>query len=92
MIFLLATEIEIIYKFHQWVMVCMTCYIPFLLPSLPRPCRYNMKPRILIQKSQNLAIAFKFMTDVEKIALVNIGESSPPPPGKGSTSRELPQG
>ncbi len=37
------------------------------------PPRYNTKPRMMIHKSQNLTIAFKFMTVTEKIPLVNIG-------------------
>ncbi len=38
------------------------------------PFRYSMKPRMMIHKSQNLTIAFKFMTATEKIPLVNIGK------------------
>ena len=37
-------------------------------------CRYYARPAITIQKAQNLTIAFRFITDIEKIPLVNIGE------------------
>ena len=38
--------------------------------------RYYAQPAITIQKAQNLTIAFRFITEVEKIPLVNIGEFS----------------
>ena len=37
-------------------------------------CRYYARPAITIQKAQNLTIAFRFITDIEKIPLVNLGE------------------
>ena len=36
--------------------------------------RYHAKPKIPIHKNENLSIAFRFMTDTEKIPLVNIGK------------------
>ena len=38
--------------------------------------RYYAQPAITIQKAQNLTIAFRFITEVEKIPVVNIGEFS----------------
>ena len=38
--------------------------------------RYYAQPAITIQKAQNLTIAFRFITEVEKIPLVNVGECS----------------
>ena len=47
--------------------------LPFSL-SIPLH-RHNAKPRLAIQKRENLEIALEFMTKVEKIRLENIGES-----------------
>ena len=41
---------------------------------VPSAHRYYAQPAIAIQKAQNLTIAFRFITEVEKIPLVNIGE------------------
>ena len=38
--------------------------------------RYYAQPAITIQKAQNLTIAFRFITEIEKIPLVNIGKLS----------------
>lgn len=38
------------------------------------PRRYNKKPMAPLIKQENLAQAFKFMKEVEKIHLVNIGQ------------------
>ena len=38
------------------------------------PFRYYAKPLLKIQKVQNLSVAFKFITEVEKIPLINISK------------------
>ena len=36
--------------------------------------RYNKKPRLIVQRMENLQTALNFITKTEKIRLVNIGE------------------
>ena len=45
----------------------------FVIDLLPR---HNAKPRLDIQKRENVEIALEFMKKVEKIRLENIGEWS----------------
>ena len=37
-------------------------------------CRYKKNPRMDIHKRENLDIAFRFLTHVEKVPIVNIGK------------------
>ena len=37
-------------------------------------CRYYEKPRLPVHRSENLEKAFRFMTEEEKLHLVNIGK------------------
>ncbi len=37
-------------------------------------CRFKAKPKMDVHKRENLEIAFRFMQDVEKIPMVNIGK------------------
>ena len=39
--------------------------------------RYNKKPRVHAQKMENVDLALKLLTKVEKIKIVNIGKLSP---------------
>lgn len=40
------------------------------------PCRYHPEPVGHFQKLENLTIAFKFMTNMENMQLVNIGKAT----------------
>ena len=41
---------------------------------LPYSIRYYQKPRLPVHRSENLEKAFRFMTEEEKLHLVNIGK------------------
>ena len=59
-----------------WGFYCIPCSCPpnSCMLGYVSLCRYYARPAITIQKAQNLTIAFRFITDIEKIPLVNIGE------------------
>ena len=58
--------------------VCMYVYMHnacfFNMISTMIHNRYYAKPKIKIQKMQNLAVAFKFMKEVEHIPIGNISK------------------
>ena len=60
-------EAAIVMRLHNAPNVCVFILLNFIH-------RYYAKPHIMIQKVQNLTVAFKFITEVEKIPLGDISK------------------
>ena len=55
-------------RMNSYPSIVLNCYMNFFAN------RYKSKPRMDVHKRENLEIAFRFMQDVEKIPMVNIGK------------------
>ena len=59
---------------HVFLYNCTIMYVVDYCATIPLLGRYYTKPDNSIQRTQNLGIALEFITETEKIPLVNIGE------------------